>query len=155
MERICESCKALFSPHPKVPKQKFCSKKKCQRERRRRWQKQKRLQDKSYRENQAAAQAEWLKENPGYWQKYRKEHPAYTMRNRLLQKQRNENRGNHARIPAFVKEKIAKMDDLTIEKDIISGRYILIPYDSKRVAKMDCLVIKMEVLSSGYIGIQK
>lgn len=147
MEKICEACKTIFLSHPKVPRQRFCSRKKCQKERRRRWQKQKRSEDKSYRENQAAAQAVWLKENPDYWQNYRANHPEYTMRNRLLQKQRNDNRRDTVHIPAFVKSKIAKMDELISKNEIISGRYILIPYNSKSVAKMDYLIAKIEVIS--------
>jgi len=153
MERICESCKNLFLPHPKVPNQKFCSRKKCQKDRRRLWQKQKRQTDRSYKENQAAAQIAWASRNPDYWKQYRENHPGYTNRNRLLQKARNDNQKANLNIPAFVKSKIAKMDELNIDNQIISGRYLLIPLDSGRIAKMDLFIVNIDVISKCYADI--
>lgn len=149
MERICEACNDPFTIHPKVPGQMYCRKVECQKERRRRWQQQKRATDKSYKENQAAAQKVWIKENPGYWKKYREDHQEYTERNCKLQKQRNEKRKKLKNMPAFVKSKIAKMDDLINETNLISGRYILIPADTQSIAKMDYLIADIDIISNG------
>jgi hypothetical protein len=149
MERICKSCDKLFPPHPKVPRQKYCRKIKCQKKRRRRWQQHKRVSDKSYKENQAAAQEAWSKRNPDYWKQYREDHPEYTKKNRERQKQRNEKRKNQSKIPAPMKSKIAKMDELIEESSLISGYYLLIPADSLQIAKMNYLFVKIEIISIG------
>ena len=149
MERICKSCDNPFQPHPKVPGQLFCRKLRCQKERRRRWQQKKRATDKSYKENQAAAQEAWLKRNPGYYKQYREDHPKYTRKNRMSQKERNEKRKRPPNMPAFVKSKIAKMDDLIDEASLIPGYYILIPADSRHIAKMDYLIVKIDIISKG------
>jgi hypothetical protein len=64
----------------------------CQRERRRRWQQNKRQNDPDYRDNQARAQQAWAERHPDYWRTYRSGHPDYVERNRLLQHKRNVDR---------------------------------------------------------------
>ena len=65
MERKrCTACKRSFHPRPQTPRQTYCKAPACQRERRRRWQQQKRHADPDYRENQARAQRAWLERNP-------------------------------------------------------------------------------------------
>lgn len=44
--------------------------------------------DSDYRADQQECQKAWREKNPDYWRNYRKEHPAYVERNRLLQKAR-------------------------------------------------------------------
>ena len=89
MLRICVSCHSPFRPHVKVPKQKFCSQLKCQKARRKEWQRRKIQNDEDYKNNQAIAQKAWASRNPEYWQNYRSAHPEYVERNRRLQKKRN------------------------------------------------------------------
>ncbi|MEA3412029.1 MAG: hypothetical protein U9R74_10900, partial [Pseudomonadota bacterium] len=55
----CAACGALFTPCRNVANQQYCSKPECQRERRRRWQREKLKQDPDYQANQAAAQRRW------------------------------------------------------------------------------------------------
>ena len=85
----CVSCGKKFQICAQVSKQKFCSHPKCQRERKRIWQKNKRKNDPDYKDNQSRAQQLWNKKNPDYWSKYRRTHPKYTESNQALQKKRN------------------------------------------------------------------
>ena len=87
--RRCAACGQLFRPHPQVPRQSYCSDAPCQRERRKRWQRDKLQQDPDYRDNQSRAQRAWLDRNPDYWRNYRDEHPEYAERNRQQQRERS------------------------------------------------------------------
>jgi hypothetical protein len=60
----------------------------CQRERRRRWQRAKRLTDPDYKTNQRTAQRAWSRRHPTYWAEYRRRHPDYCERNRSQQRTR-------------------------------------------------------------------
>ncbi|MDB6159371.1 MAG: hypothetical protein JWO04_3077 [Gammaproteobacteria bacterium] len=91
-KRPCAACRKKFTPNARVPEQRFCQEKPCQRERRRRWQKNKRRGDADYRENERRAQRSWGERHPEYWQAYRRKHPEYRQRNRLRQRQRDERR---------------------------------------------------------------
>lgn len=66
----CVSCGKKFQVCAQVSKQKSCSNQKCQRERKRIWQKEKRKNDPDYKDNQSRAQQLWNKKNPDYWSKY-------------------------------------------------------------------------------------
>lgn len=68
---VCISCGWSFSLRPQSPRQKYCSKAECQRERRRLWAKEKLRSDPDYRANQLAAQRAWHARNPDYWKAYR------------------------------------------------------------------------------------
>lgn len=148
MDRIrCTACDDLFTPRRNIPDQRFCSKPECQRERRRRWQRQKLKADPDYRANQAAAQRRWRERNPDYWRRYRQSHPAYTERNREQQHQRNRKRGRIAASPSA--PAIAKMDVCRAQMGFASGTYRLIPVSERGIAKMDAYLVEMHVLSRG------
>jgi hypothetical protein len=66
-----------------------CGSPACQRERRRRWQWNKRWTDTDYRQNQALAQRTWTEAHADYWQHYRLTRPEYSERNRLQQRNRD------------------------------------------------------------------
>ena len=85
MSKQCQACGHPFTPRSQNPNQKYCTNSECQRERRRRWQQQKRRDDADYRDNDARASKAWATENPEYWKRYRDENPAYAERNRNLQ----------------------------------------------------------------------
>lgn len=70
-QRVCVACQSSFTVRPQSPKQTYCSKPACQRERRSVWNKQKMLSDPDYRANQAAAQQAWHARHPDYWRTYR------------------------------------------------------------------------------------
>ena len=142
------ACHDPFTAKKYVPHQRFCSKPACQRERRRRWQKQKLEDDADYRANQAAAQKRWRENNPDYWRRYRQRHPDYTARNREQQQQRNRRRDRVATTgpspPA-----IAKMNAYSSQKPIASGTYRLVPLSRSGVAKMDAYTVEMHIISGG------
>jgi hypothetical protein len=144
----CAACNALFTPCRNVPDQQYCSNPACQRERRRRWQREKLKQDPDYRANQAAAQKRWRERNPAYWRNYRQAHPEYTAHNREKQRERNRRRGPAATGPS--PPAIAKVDAYQYKKTVASGTYRLIPVTGQEIAKMDEYLVKMQVLSDGY-----
>ncbi len=88
--KTCNACGHTFTPRPQNPNQTYCINPACQRERRRRWQQQKRREDADYRDNDARASKAWAIENPEYWKQYRDDNPAYAERNRHLQQSRNQ-----------------------------------------------------------------
>jgi hypothetical protein len=143
----CAACHDLFTPKKHVPHQCFCSKPACQRERRRRWQRQKLQDDADYRANQAAAQKRWRENNPDYWRRYRQTHPDYTARNREQQRQRNRRRDRSATGPS--PPAIAKMDAYPCKKPLASGTYRLVPVTGPGIAKMDAYMVEMHVISEG------
>ena len=143
----CAACGELFTPRRNVPDQKYCSKRECQRERRRRWQRQKLKEDPDYRANQAAAQRRWRERHPEYWRRYRQSHPAYTERNRKQQLQRNRKRGQGVTSPS--PPAIAKMDAYEAQTVVASGTYRLIPVAGGAIAKMDAYLVQIHVLSRG------
>jgi len=144
MNRICIFCGRSFDPYPTVPNQQCCSRPECQKARRRKWQKEKLATDEAYRANQADCQRAWRQRNPDYWRHYRKKHPVYTERNRQLQRQRNFRKRQSSGGDRSV---IAKMDELTMRNDCLSGNYRLVPIDRSGIAKMDELIVKIHVIT--------
>jgi len=143
----CAACGEEFTACRHVPGQQYCSNPACQRERRRRWQREKFKQDPDYRANQAAAQRRWRERHPDYWRQYRQSHPEYTARNREQQRQRNRYRdaGGTRALPGS----IAKMDAYPSKIPLTSGTYRMIPEAGSGIAKMDAYLVKIQVLSEG------
>ena len=137
----CAACGAVFEPRPQSPKQSFCPAPSCQRERRRRWQQERRLSDPAYRENQARVQQAWAQQNAGYWGSYREAHPDYVERNRDLQRGRD--RSRRLRI-------LAKMDASTCATPVVSGTYRLIPATGEDLARMNAWTVQITVISDSY-----
>jgi hypothetical protein len=147
MIRICKYCQSPFRPHQKVPHQKYCSSETCQKARRRRWQRQKRLNDDDYRENQYQAQQTWIKKTPDYWKNYRKKNPEYVERNKRLQKKRYAKSKIVLHDSRSLNPVIVKMDDLNQKSNINPGYYMLYPVDVDNIAKMDPLLVRIDVIS--------
>ncbi|MFT4102527.1 MAG: hypothetical protein QM674_16125 [Burkholderiaceae bacterium] len=139
--RRCVGCGAAFEPRPQCPNQRFCPAPGCQRERRRRWQRERLDSDPAYRENQARAQQAWVDQNAGYWQGYRQAHPQYVQRNRDLQRGRDQRR--RLRL-------LAKMDVWRPETPVASGTYRLIPAAGEDLAKMNAWTVQITVISDTY-----
>ena len=146
----CAACGDEFTRRRNVPDQQYCSKPECQRERRRRWQREKLRQDPDYRANQAAAQRRWRDRHRDYWRRYRQSHPDYTARNRAQQRERNRHRDRGATDPLV--PPIAKMDVCDGKIPVTSGTYRMIPAQTSGIAKMDAYLVKIQVLSDGYSG---
>jgi hypothetical protein len=89
-------CHELIITRPQKKDQKYCSKPKCQRQRKNKWQRKKRQTDKDYRANDAAARQNWAEKNPRYSRLYREAHPGYVERNRQQQRERNKRRSEEA-----------------------------------------------------------
>jgi hypothetical protein len=135
----CVVCHQSFQPYPQVPNQSYCSARECQRERRRRWQRDKLQTDSDYRDNQSRAQRAWMDRNPDYWREYREAHPDYVERNRDQQR---------VRAAPSQNPDVAKMDALAPPPPFPSGIYHLRPADMPYLAKMDACTVKITVLSA-------
>lgn len=139
--RRCLCCGRLFIPRSNVPKQQYCSCKRCQNARRQLWRKQKLRKDPDYKANQEASQRRWCEKNPDYWQRYRASHPKYNQRNRDLQRLRNQKR----RVDGSAK-RYASSDQI----DIKSGVYRLVPIDGFSIANRYALIARLDVISGNY-----
>ena len=89
---ICCYCHELFDPSPYHPKQTVCLSPGCQRRRRSEYHRNKIATDHGYRQQCADSQKNWRENNPEYQHRYRREHEAYTERNRQKQRGRNQKR---------------------------------------------------------------
>lgn len=139
--RKCLACNKLFQPRPQSPDQTYCSKKTCQRERRRQWQQCKRESDPEYLENQNRAQKAWIERNPDYWRDYRNRHPQYVEENRAKQLIRN------FKIRSSV---IAKMDASNPGHAIPNGVYRLIALTSPVIAKKNGWTVSLTLISPAH-----
>jgi hypothetical protein len=146
-KRRCAACGGLFVPRRNVPQQRYCSKRSCQRARRRRWQRQKLKADADYRVNQAAAQRRWRERHRDYWRRYRQARPDYAECNRERQRERNRRRGSEDTDPSALR--IANMDAQRPQKPFRSGTYRLVPVTPSGFAKMDAYLVEMHLLSEG------
>ena len=91
----CRHCGNVLPQNPRLKnKQKYCSKRKCQKARMRRWKQQQYKINPSYRKKCQEEQKLWRKSYPSdqYQREYRKKHPYYVDHNRQLQFQRNKKR---------------------------------------------------------------
>jgi hypothetical protein len=133
----CAHCGRMFARDPRVKNQRYCGDKDCQRARKRKWQKEKLATDPDYKANQRACQIDWHGRHPGYYTKYRRDHPDCRQRNKLLQACRNAK----TRV-------IAKMDESKPAPVNKPGAFYLLPL----IAKMDSSpqkVLLIPLVSSG------
>lgn len=138
VQKQCLACGQDFLPCPQVPNQCFCSAPACQKERRRRWQRDKLKADPDYQDNQNRAQQAWIERNPDYWRQYRETHPDYLERNRQKQQQRN----RRQKIPD-----IAKMDESFSVPLMLSGVYVLSRPHGVGIAKMDVWIVEIRAIA--------
>jgi hypothetical protein len=94
------------------------------------WQRDKMKTDPDYQDNQRRCRKQWVEAHPRYWSEYRRTHPPYVLRNRVLQKGRDRLR------------RLAKMDASTLLSPVKPGAYYLVPQGSN-LAKMDALTQKI------------
>lgn len=138
--RWCSACGCSFLPRPQAPRQSYCTRPECRRERRRIWQLAKRRSDPDYLVNQIQAQKAWAARNRDYWKRYRQEHPGYVERNRSLQRVRNDLR----KVP-----EVAKMDASGHAFAFDSGTYELHRIGPDSIANMVSWIVQITVLSRG------
>ena len=134
----CVVCCLTFKPRPQSPQQTYCSKTACQRERKRRWQRDRLQSDPDYQDNQIRAQRAWVARNPDYWREYRATHPEYVERNRQMQWARN---------VKSMATPIAKMDASNHVKPLPSGFYRIQTIGPDGIAKMDAWIVEIAVHS--------
>lgn len=139
MSKQCEACGRLFTPRPQTPHQAYCCSPECQRERRRRWQEQKRRVDPDYRDNDVRVSKAWATENPEYWKRYRDDNPTYAERNRNLQQKRNQK----LRGQMIANEDVSRQSNFPP-----SGRYRLVALSEDGIANGDAWIVEIAVLSS-------
>lgn len=130
--RRCKACGNSFTPWPQTKDQQFCSNPACQNERRRRNQARRRQESQTQRESDALYFKDWSAKNPGYWQKYRATHTAYTERNRRQQQARNQAR-------------IAKDAPCPLPV-LASGLFLMMPVTSDLIAKDTSWLVEITVL---------
>jgi hypothetical protein len=134
------ACSDPLPLNSRVPDQSYCSRTQCQRERRKFWQREKKLLDPAYRDAQAAAHKAWAERNVDYWHRYRERHPDYAERNRGQQRVRNASQRSDS--------PIAKMDASRPTFPLPSGTYRLQLKDAEGVAKMDVFTVEITVLTT-------
>jgi hypothetical protein len=139
----CAACGGVFRPRPQIREQRYCARASCQRERRRRWKRQKRRTDPDYRDNQARAQRAWSERHRDYWREYRRQHPQYLERNRQQQRVRNARRG--ARVSA---SPIAKRNAWEAREPAFPGTYVLTPVGSALIAKGNAWTVTITAAST-------
>ena len=148
-QRRCSHCGCLFKLCRKVKKHEYCRKKACQLARKRKWQKAKLQSDPIYRDDQQSDKKDWQADNPNYWKKYRQKNKEYTERNRQQQRRRNARRRKSTGTFSPV-HSIAKMDALSPQNNMISGRYKLVPLEPHVIAKMDAIIVEISTISTSY-----
>lgn len=138
-KKICINCGDEFKPRYRDREQRYCSRGKCQRARRARWQRLKINEDPDYRENQRRCERDWHERHSGYYRKWRQKHTDYTARNRILQRLRNAKRSQDE----FTKM-IATMDVLNGGLSSRKGKmFKMIPQENRLIAKMDVMMVKL------------
>jgi hypothetical protein len=142
----CQNCGLEKTANYRLPLQKYCADEKCQRVRRRAYQKSRRQADAHYRQKQLDCQAAWRTKRSlaDYQRAYRQTHPDYVRRNRQQQRQRNRKRRVQKLPQASVL--IVKMNSCS---SIESGIYLLTPCSVKPAAevivKMNSCMVELSV----------
>jgi len=141
----CACCKRIRPRNLRVKNQRYCGERRCQQERKNRWQREKEQDDPAYRANKRESHRAWRKKNPNYWRLYRRQHPEYCERNRRLQCQRDrhricDNASSHV--------DLANPDTLTVYFNDTTDTYLLFPANMD-LANQDALAVKIFPISTG------
>lgn len=76
-KKRCEICHQWFTPHPRAPHQRCCSKPACQKKRKAKADKNWNLKNPGYGKGRKLKIKAWAKGYPDYWRKYRRSHSDY------------------------------------------------------------------------------
>jgi len=135
----CCCCHSWVPSNPRVNDQKYCGRRECRKERKRRWLEDKLTTDPAYKQTRRDSQRKWMDANPGYWKQWRKKHPGYVERNRRMQgvrdRRRRPGRGSACKVDSFqprreedaVSSVLAKCDSLSERVQRIEGLMGLAP----------------------------
>ena len=145
MQRLrCAHCNDLFTPVPQVPKQTYCSKPKCQKERRKQWQKNRLQSDPDYRDNQSRAQRTWTEKNTDYWRKLRQTETDYG----------NSGPSEQDFLGREAMDESIKMDSLigtqNFKRTLFDGVFRLKVLAEPRNVKMDVWIVELASIHAGY-----
>ena len=138
----CVHCGKFFIPRNR--NQNYCTEANCQRARKAAWQRFKMKTDADYRAQQQLSNEKWVNKTPGYWTRYRQQHPDKAERNRALQHIRNRCNRQSDQDPGFAV--IAKMDARKSYDFDLLGQFYLVPV----IAKMDVRKVNIYTISNGY-----
>jgi len=89
---VCPYCDKPFDPSPFHPKQTVCFSAVCQRRRRSEYHRSRIATDAGYHQQCTDSRKSWRENHPDYQRHYRDTHKAYTDRNRVQQRGRNQKR---------------------------------------------------------------
>jgi hypothetical protein len=143
----CCHCGDFFPRSPKHKNQNYCMKPECRKAKKATWRREKMRTDEQFRLSQHLSHQKWLKATPGYWKRYRIEHPEKTKRNRELQMIRNRRRARRLKKAQGSDEGvIAKIDALKSNKFSPVGSYYLVPI----IAKIDAIKVKIYEIPAPY-----
>lgn len=160
-QRKCRKCRELFYPDPRSyfpmkgnpakrkSAQRYCSKPECKQASRRETNKKYWMKDPELRQRNKLACRSWRKKNKGYWKKRRREDPAYTKRNRELQRRRDHvDLANTDTITTLRHEKLkrigvlidlANTDTIKIPETLISEEILLFLMWRERLANTNAI----------------
>jgi len=146
MEQIpCVNCGKFFIPRNRS--QNYCTDPDCRRARKAAWQRYKMKSDTDYRTQQRLSQQKWLRDNPGYWKRYRQKNSDKAERNRILQTIRNRrNRQPEPRPDNPHNPLIAKMDARNSNHFNLVGQFYMVPV----IAKMNVSKVNIYGVSGTY-----
>lgn len=146
-QKSCAICRELFNPKANVPKQKVCSRRFCQNERRRRkWRRWAKLNPDYARRRLAKARA-WARAYPDYWKHYRATHSQYVQRDNERRKLALRRSRCSAKQTQWRKILVDKMHTLeTPNLAVCSAKQT--PYLSRMENIEDCLRSTMEAVCS-------
>ena len=111
-KKRCEICHQWFSPHPRAPHQRCCSKPACQKKRKARAKKTWWLKNPDYGKSRNPKIRTWAREHPNYWCKYRKKHPDYVRKERQRRRSAHKRAKNAAKQDAVRKIAVEKLESI-------------------------------------------
>ncbi len=139
MEPIpCLGCSTFFTPRNRS--QMYCTYQECQKKRKATWHRNKKKKDPEYLESQRLSQQKWLQTHPDYWKNYRERKPEKTVRNRQLQRIRNQRMRKKTNPPEITL--IAKMDARKSFDINLGNEFWVVPV----IAKMDVAKINFHLI---------
>ena len=144
----CQGCGKRKPKNPRLKdNQLYCGSKKCQQEKKNKWEREKLKKDPLFSERRKQQKIRWLQTHPAdaYQKTYRQNHPDYTKRNRELQKSRNKE-AKIRQIQSDVSH-IVKTDSLTSVTPILSGLYEIYPCEiglEENIVKTDSLIVELK-----------
>jgi len=141
----CINCNRRVQANERLKSgQKYCGREECQRERRRRWYREKIKTDNKYSKKQKECKRKWRDKKPAhkYQSDYRASHPKYVESNR--EKQRERNRRRQKVENQSTKEKIVKIDALNSEVIEKAKTYRMRILSGKKIVKIDTLIVELQ-----------